>query len=165
MSSRRTFRQRVTDFSGTWRRGAFVSTLTLAPLLAGCGLNPFGGDESKEAQLRAAEARWRESGFASYRYVSQVSCFCGSVGFADVTVLNGAVTSVVRRSDGVSEPVRNRQSIDSLFAFVRREIDRQPERLRVSYDATLGFPSEIYWGTPENDGGGFIGSTEVQGLR
>jgi Family of unknown function (DUF6174) len=158
-------RQRFTAFTGAWRRAAFVGALATAPLLAGCGLNPFGGDESKEAQLRAAEARWRESGFASYRYVSQVSCFCGSVGFADVTVLNGAVTSVVRRSDGVSEPVRNRQSIDSLFAFVRREIDRQPERLRVSYDPTLGYPLEIYWGTPENDGGGFIGSTEVQGLR
>ncbi len=165
MSATESPRQRSTAFTGAWRRAAFVGALATATLLAGCGLNPFGGDDSKEAQLRAAEARWRERGFASYRYVSQVSCFCGSVGFADVTVLNGAVTSVVRRSDGVSEPVRNRQSIDSLFAFIRREIDRQPERLRVAYDPTLGYPLEIYWGTPENDGGGFVGSTEVQGLR
>jgi Family of unknown function (DUF6174) len=150
---------------GITRRAAVGGAMMLSALLAGCGLHPFGDDDSHASQLRAAEARWRESGFTSYRYVSRVSCFCASIGDADVTVLNGAVISVVRRSDGVSEPTRYRQSIDSLFAFVRREIDRQPERLRVSYDATLGYPLAIYWGTPENDGGGFIGSSEVQGLR
>jgi Family of unknown function (DUF6174) len=150
---------------GVWRRRVIGGALTGAALLGGCGLNPYDNNDDLDAAWRAAQARWRERGFVSYRYVSQVSCFCGSVGFADVTVLNGAVVSVVRRSDGVSEPVQNRQSIDSLFAFIRREIERQPERLRVRYDATLGYPVEISWGTPENDGGGFVGAREVQGLR
>ena len=140
--------------------------LCCAVLLSSCELsNPFGGDDSAREQLHVAEARWRARGLASYRYVSTVSCFCGSVGAADVTVINGVVTSVVRRSDGVTEAVPSRVPIDSLFAFIRQQLDQQPERLSVRYDPFLGYPRSINWGTPENDGGGFIGAEGVQALR
>lgn len=94
-----------------------------------------------------------------------MSCFCSSVGDTDVTVINGVVTRVVRRSVGVSEPVRFCHWVDSSFAFVRRAIERQPERLTVMHGRALGHPREICRDTPENDGGGFIGASYVQMLR
>jgi hypothetical protein len=143
-----------------------VLLLCCAALLSSCELsNPFGGDATADEQLRIAEARWRERGLASYRYVSTVSCFCGSIGAADVTVINGVVTSVVRRSDGVTEVMPSRAPIDSLFTFIRQQLDERPERLSVTYDQILGYPRAIQWGTPENDGGGFIGAEGVQALR
>ncbi len=140
--------------------------LCCAALLSSCELsNPFGGDDTADEQLRIAEARWRERGLASYRYVSTVSCFCGSVGAADVTVINGVVTSVVRRSDGVTDVTPSRAPIDSLFSFIRQELERRPERLSVTYDRALGYPRSIQWGTPENDDGGFIGAERLEALR
>jgi hypothetical protein len=140
--------------------------LCCAVLLSSCELsNPFSGDDAAEEQLRNAEARWRDRGLASYRYVSRLSCYCASVGPADVTVINGVVTRVVRRSDGVTEASPTRAPIDSLFAFIRRELERAPELLLVTYDETLGYPRAIQWGTPANDFGGFIFADSVEALR
>ncbi|MES3035216.1 MAG: DUF6174 domain-containing protein [Gemmatimonadota bacterium] len=137
----------------------------MAAAVSGCQLGPTEPYRTAREQLAQAEARWRDRGFTSYRFISGIYCFCGSVGEAEVTVLDGSVVSVVLLADGSSLPTRSRQSVDSLFAFVRRELDRLPERLTVRYDPMLGYPSRIDWGTPENDGGGSITARQVSGLR
>lgn len=153
-------RQRVPRAAG---RRTLAAVLALA--LAGCIFDPTEPYRSEREKLAQAEERWRDRGFTSYRFVSGIYCFCGAVGDAEVTVLHGNVVSVVWLEDGSSLPTRTRQSVDSLFAFVRRELDRMPERLTVRYDPALGYPSRIDWGTPENDGGGSITARQVSGLR
>lgn len=157
---RASHRERRTGTS--WRR-TLVAVLAL--VLTGCIFDPTEPYRSEREKLAQAEARWRDRGFTSYRFISGIYCFCGAVGDAEVTVLDGKVVSVVWLEDGSSLPTTSRQPVDSLFAFVRRELDRLPERLTARYDPTLGFPSRIDWGTPENDGGGSITAKQVAGLR
>jgi hypothetical protein len=40
--------------------------------------------------------------------------------------------------------------------MVRQELIARPSRLEVEYDPALGYPRRLKYGTPENDGGGFI---------
>ena len=141
-------------------RRAAVAVLLI--ILAGC--DPL-GSTAREDDLDAAQARWRSAGLTSYRYVHGLSCFCAYVGPALVTVRSGAVVQVVSRTDNTEQPVATRPSIDSLFAFVRQELQRAPANLIVTYDPVLGYPRTVKWGTPENDGGGYISADSVVGQR
>jgi Family of unknown function (DUF6174) len=138
-----------------------VSVLSLSAALA-CS-----GATEPELQFDEALARWRRSGLINYSFRSAVSCFC-PVEFTlpmTVTVRNGQVVQVADRATGAARPLTYRASIDSLFAAVAREIRDRPERLQVTYDEALGFPRSLTYGTPENDGGGYIKADSVQALR
>lgn len=132
-----------------------ISPLLLlgAALLFGCA-----GSTEAEQEFENALGRWRRAGLVNYSYRSTVSCFCASEYIIPmtVTVRNGAVVSVVDRATGASRPLTYRVTIDSLFSTAAEEIRVRPERLQVTYDVALGFPRSLTYGTPENDGGGFI---------
>ena len=148
---------------------AALRRATLAVLMAvaaGCDqFGPTARDDGITDDLDVAQARWRSAGLTSYRYVHGVSCFCAYVGPALVTVRSGQVVQVVSRTDNTEMPVTSRQGIDSLFAFVRQELQRDPAHLVVTYDAALGYPRTVKWGTPENDGGGYISADSVVAQR
>ena len=109
-------------------------------------------------RLSGAEARWRNANLTNYSFISGVSCEClpDYATRLRVTVRQGRVTVVSDVRTGAARPVTYRQTMDSIFAKVRQEIEERPERLNVVYDATLGFPHTLTYGTPENDGGGTI---------
>jgi hypothetical protein len=64
----------------------------------------------------------------------------------------------------MERPVNFRQPIDSIFAAAAREIAVRPGRLQVTYDPILGYPRTLTFGTPENDGGGYIAVDSVRAL-
>jgi Family of unknown function (DUF6174) len=141
------------------RRTGFLFSL----LMAGCSTDPTSPFWAS-ATLDTAIGRWRDARVTHYSFRSTVSCFC-SLEFVmpkRVTVRDGRVTAVVDIATGVSHPTEWRQSIDSVFTLVRREIRERPERLEVTYDRQLGYPRTLTYGTPENDGGGYITVDSVQ---
>ncbi len=150
--------RRLRGACAAFRQG--VALIAAAMLLAACSDNPLGA--GRITNITEAEARWRQAALTSYRFISEVSCFCASVGRVDVTVVDGAVVQVVRLIDGSEEPPIYRLSIDSLFAFVKRQQRDDPSHLRVTWDQTLGYPRTVDWGTPENDAGGFFGVSSVR---
>ena len=116
-----------------------------------------------ERDFEAAFARWHRAGLVNYAFKSTVLCFCGpdlTVPMT-VTVRNGVVVSVVDRATGAAKPLTYRTSIDSLFSRTAEEIRVRPGRLMVTYDAALGFPRSLTYGTPENDAGGTITADSV----
>lgn len=116
-----------------------------------------------ERDFEAAFARWHRAGLVNYAFKSTLLCFCGpdiTVPMT-VTVRNGVVVSVVDRGTGAPKPLTYRSSIDSLFSKVSEEIRLRPGRLQVTYDPALGFPRSLTYGTPENDGGGYITADSV----
>lgn len=116
-----------------------------------------------ERDFEAAFARWRRAGLVNYAFKSTLLCFCGpdiTVPMT-VTVRSGVVVSVVDRVTGAPKPLSYRSSIDSLFSKVSEEIRVRPGRLQVTYDPALGFPRSLTYGTPENDGGGYITADSV----
>src|SRR5262245_46171756 len=100
-----------------------------------------------DSLLEANRALWVSLGVDSYRYRFRWLCFCTTdyVQVVDITVKNGAVTSVVEASTG--RPVTAQQAayyrtIDGLFVVLRDAIDRPASSMHTVYEANLGFPIE-----------------------
>jgi hypothetical protein len=116
-----------------------------------------------ERAFADALARWRGNGPANYSYRSSIGCYCPPDYIAPVTITvrNGVVESVTDRATGAARALAGRTTIDSLFSLVATEIRVRPERLKVTYDATAGYPRSLTYGTPENDGGGYISADSL----
>jgi Family of unknown function (DUF6174) len=81
-----------------------------------------------------------------------------------VTVIGGRVSAVTNKATGAAVPLAYREPIDSVFVFLRREQTTRPENLTVTFDAELGYPRSIKYGTPENDGGGYITISNLRAI-
>lgn len=147
------------------RRTVSSLALLLSSSLLGCAADPTSPIWAS-LTLGAAKERWQKAGLTNYSFTSSVTCFCRDeyVVPMRVTVRHGQVTDVVDIRTGASRPLTYRQPVDSIFGLVRVEIRERPERLTVSYDRTLGFPRTLTYGTPENDGGGYITIDSVQAI-
>jgi hypothetical protein len=106
----------------------------------------------------SAEQRWENASYSSYAFTAERSCFCSDEGRGPVrvTVLNGSVTSVVMIATGVTVEADGWFTIEGLFDLIREQLETLPSRLDAEYDAALGYPTKVTYGTPENDGGGII---------
>ena len=124
------------------------------------GLTACGDNVTSPEQRRA---RWEARGTPNYTYVSSYSCEClpEFASALEVTVGNDVVTSVRRLATGEPVPLTYRPTIDGLFALIATEQRTRPANLEVSYDAALGYPTRIKYGTPENDGGAIITVTSL----
>lgn len=121
-----------------------VAGLLLVGLVAGAGLalaNP------KPLEGRA---RWEAQGIRDYRFVLERVCFCLARGPVVIEVRDGQVVSIVdavtgeAESDGfaLAEIYGEVSTIDALFDVIDGAEDA--EVVTVSYDAELGYPTEIY---------------------
>ena len=104
--------------------------------------------DSPEAALAQAIARWETSGLANYDYLGAWSCFCPEEDLAEakVTVNNGEVTGVGSADpsmDAIPDPERF-VPIEGLFALIQDALDRDASRVEVSYDATYGYPVDLF---------------------
>ena len=137
-----------------------LGRLTLMLLgVAACGDNAI----SPEVQ----RARWDARGATNYTYVSSYSCEClpDYATALQVTVSNDAVAAIHSVATGQPAPLTYRPTIDGLFDFIESEQRTRPSLLEVSYDPTLGYPTRIKYGTPENDGGAVIAVTSLSITR
>ena len=119
------------------------------------------GDNLTSPETR--RARWEARGTSNYTYVSAYSCECAP-DFASplqVSVSNNVVTSVRSVATGQPVPLTYRPTIDGLFDLIATEQRNRPANLEVSYDGTLGYPTRIKYGTPENDAGAVITVTSL----
>lgn len=122
-------------------------------LIAGCssysddGTGP--GRELRQAGLDAARAQWEGAGIDSYRWTVRRGCFC-PIEYnrpAIVRVVNGVRTSVtdVETGEPVSAQLASQfPTVDGLFDILQAAIDHEADRLEVSYDPALGYPSEVF---------------------
>jgi hypothetical protein len=145
------------------RRSSRPLLVAIAVALAAC-TSVTGPDADT---LTAAIQRWQASGLVSYQFRRTTSCYCPAdfVRPVTITVRAGQVVAVADRATGEPRELSRGASIDSLFRMVATEIRDRPERLQVTYDAQLGFPRTLTYGTPENDGGGYITADSVVAIR
>jgi hypothetical protein len=129
-------------------------TCALAALpLAGCDI--FGPDNEEELEeLRANRAKWEQIAPASYSYVLQRSCFCGTEMSAPVriTVVNGVRQSAVYVESGA--PMRSDwlhffPTMEGLFDMLEEEI-READEIEITYDAARGNPTLVSVDAMEN---------------
>jgi Family of unknown function (DUF6174) len=143
-----------------------ILAVSFSSAVVGCGRLTPTETAGVALDLARAEQKWQKAGLTNYSFESGVSCYCPLiyVGPHVVTVRSGVVTSITNKATGEAVPLTYRFPMDSVFAFVRREQATRPQNLTVTFDAQLGFPRSIKYGTPENDAGGFITIDNVRAM-
>jgi hypothetical protein len=121
-----------------------LSVALLPLLLGGCGILGLGENETREL-LERNERIWSENAPARYRFVMQRLCFCGQELTLPVlvTVENGVVVSRTYVTSG--HPVGAEWAsiyprIEGVFAILHQAIERNADRMDVSYDGRMGYP-------------------------
>jgi hypothetical protein len=118
------------------------------PYVGSDGPPPAGGAPT-DSSLAASRARWSATGILSYRYRFRWECFCASeyVRVVDITVVRGAITSVVDAENGEAldtQAASRYRTIEGLFDFIRESMDYPAERITVAFDSRLGYPLAAY---------------------
>lgn len=146
---------------------ARIATLACLFAITACAvLEPEPGAADRRA-LSRNRALWQRMGPQSYRYVYLPRCGECAPNYQRatwVTVQRGIVVDAEYVDGG--EPVLTGPqvyaTVDSLFALVERAYDNHAADVRVSYDATLGYPTEVWidWRRDMADEeGGFFASS------
>ena len=120
----------------------------------GCGdlLSPDGG----RSELDANRQKWTSHGYGAYQFTLKMACFCAINGPVTVVVSADSVVLVTQKSNGQVINAPWMPSIKKLFDFIDQGIANHAAVLRVTYDPTLGYPSEIVY-----DGSFTIADDEV----
>lgn len=112
---------------------------------AGCTILGFNGDDRE--RLAQARALWASHGVADYSLVQRRLCYCIEGGASvRVNVEGGVVTDLTRvdSEDPITpEAAQYYYSVAGLFDFIAEILDREPDSIKIAYDAELGYPTSI----------------------
>jgi hypothetical protein len=118
---------------------AVAAVLSCGPVLA-------------DAELDAARARWQGAALSMYEYGYHKYCECHRESPPEtvVSVRNGTVVAVRHRPAGsdVEVPAADKNlgyywTVEGLFGLIESALERGVQ-VRTVYDASLGYPREIY---------------------
>ena len=119
----------------------FVAILAAAASLGACA------NLVSTSSIRAAEAKWRESGIQDYSYTLLVSSLTRSTDCSpgpEVAVeVRGGETARFGTCSADSEMAKRFGSIPRLFATVRSSRQERPPRYLVRFENSLGYPESI----------------------
>ncbi|MDZ7674582.1 MAG: DUF6174 domain-containing protein [Acidimicrobiales bacterium] len=95
------------------------------------------GITADQAELDAAQDRWREAGIDDYELEWSVQCFCPLTSYVD-TIEDGEVVDhrPAPENDGVEDP--GPKTMEDIFGEVQAAIDSEPDSLSVEYDPDTG---------------------------
>ncbi|HEY9604053.1 MAG TPA: DUF6174 domain-containing protein [Allocoleopsis sp.] len=101
-----------------------------------------------QVQLLRNWQKWRERNITNYRYTLRVSCFCAPEVRQPVIVevRNGRVASIVSASTGKpvnAEFFKEYDSVPKAFNLVRDAIAKDAHRVSVTFNSTLGYPTDV----------------------
>ncbi|HUP19228.1 MAG TPA: DUF6174 domain-containing protein [Gemmatimonadota bacterium] len=123
--------------------------LVLAAVLALASCDLLGSDAGRQEALQEARRRWAAQGSADYTLTVRRSCFCGqeAIGPALLRVAGGDVVSRIYTETGDPVPeawARLFPDVEGLFDVVEDAIERNADRIDVTYDPRFGYPSEVF---------------------
>ena len=135
---------------GALRRAMPLALAALVlSFITGCAVLEPEPQAADRRELARARALWQRQGLASYRF--EYSPRCGecppSAARAVVVTVDAGVVVEASYVDSY-EPVNTNPyvygTVDSLFAVVQRAYDQRAYSVRVRYDATRGFPTDVW---------------------
>ena len=115
--------------------GALVAVVSLASQTA-----PQAG---ASAALAKAEAQWQQHKPSAYEFSVEIRCFCSGLLQRPVSfrVTGATVLPLEELTPSSQQVYEHYNTIDKLFAAIRRAIAFGGHKIAVEYDADLGFPS------------------------
>jgi hypothetical protein len=107
----------------------------------------FSCTKSKEDNdLLTNQSRWDKQTISNYEFTLRVSCFCPRevVGPHVIKVVADTIASV---NDQAYDPstMGYLMTIDELFAFVGKSLDRNPYQKSIAYNSIYGYPESVYF--------------------
>ena len=131
-----------------------IAGVTLLGLAISC--SDAVGPRPQTTDLDAARQRWRAQDLHTYAFTIQRSCFCVNIHRLYVAVVSDTVAGVLDLDTATPVDRQLGETVNGLFTFIQNAIDRPAEKIRVTYDATKGFPTEI-----DYDGAAQIADDEI----
>jgi Family of unknown function (DUF6174) len=116
-----------------------VLLLLLAALLSCSGVG----------NLKSNRERWNAAGITNYRMKLHVekTGHAGPMGNVVIEVKDGNVVSMDRGQGdwygGDIEKCAAFNTVPKMFDFIEQAASRKPDRINVSYDSTLGYPTRL----------------------
>jgi Family of unknown function (DUF6174) len=95
------------------------------------------------SELDANRQKWAQHGYADYTFTLRMDCFCAINGPVQVVVIADSARQVTMVSTGEVLNAPWIPTIKKLFDFIDQTIARPAAVLHVTYDPTLGYPTEI----------------------
>jgi hypothetical protein len=110
--------------------------------------NPTAPEEGLE-RLEASRRRFEAAVGADYRVTYRNVCFCVDTFREPVvlTVRQGTLVSVQRRSDGTPVPAArwdDYRTVERVFDAIEEALEDDADAVRVDYDAELGYPRDVW---------------------
>ena len=124
-------------------------TLTLLAFATACSdatnpaADPKIASDPPVTDLAAARQRWKAQDLHTYAFILRRSCFCGNTHPLFVAVVNDKVAGVLDFQTTESLDPTLGETVDDLFDFIQKAVDRPARLIRANYDAVKGFPTEI----------------------
>lgn len=140
MTTKRLLSTALLAFAASCSDAASPATKTTAPV----------------TELQAARQLWKAQALHTYAFLLQRSCFCGNTHPLFVVVVNDKVAGVLDFQTTESVDPSLGQTVDDLFTFIQKAIDRPARLIRANYDEVKGFPTEI-----DYDGAAQIADDEI----
>lgn len=126
-------------------RPSALLALAALPLAAAC-TNALAADlEAERRELAEQRQKWEQAGIDSYEMTIGLSCYCGVTGPIRVRVENGQVVwrVFVDRDEPVpADYLDERDTVEEIFAYLERTLDREPDAIDITYYPERGVPRE-----------------------
>jgi hypothetical protein len=96
--------------------------------------------------------KWQSRKVKNYDFTHNIGCFCGHSSPYAVFVRNGVISSATNNKGEAYEPNANNntykfmgmQTIDQQFDFIKASLDKNPDQVKIKYNAQYGYPESVY---------------------
>ena len=113
--------------------------LTALLLLGACASPTTPGNDLAEYR-----ALWEAQGLTDYTFDVRRVCYCQFVGDVRVTVKDGVITGVTELASEVARDPDTFRTINGLFDLVQDAYDRNAHEVKVEFDPSRGYPTQIW---------------------
>lgn len=131
------------------RIGVARSTWFVVVALVSAGCLTTGPEDDLARDVAFYRDLWESTGPASYTFVLRRTCFCGPPVIEPVRLTVGPSGIESAEFVDIDEPILPEfvdtwPDIDGLFDVIEDALERDAERIDVTWNTAVGYPAEIY---------------------
>jgi Family of unknown function (DUF6174) len=128
------------DARGRMRR----SLLVVIALLVGVTTLAHAQGVGFADQLTAAEAIWKRAPLRSYEYTLHYGAVVVYTECESLTLRTRVINGVVMRTAGCRTLRSSYSSVPMIFQFLKETLATHPDKIEVTFDATVGYPVRVF---------------------
>ena len=135
-------RKKIKRISGA---GVMAAALALVCLSA-CGDSLTAVNERGGERIRTQRAIWEAQQLDNYVFETRRVCFCGFVGWLEVSVSGGSVQQVTALEDenAPAWATEDYPTVDELFDILEEAVAQDAAQIEVTWHASMGYPESFY---------------------